>query len=894
PGQAASALFDATTVGSGRVVANDGLGHVNNTNLFSVQAGEVANVQMTPAYAEVSTDQEQYFTALGRDADGNQAPLVTTMWTTNVGNIINATPTSATLVAQNTEYIGGWVNATHGSAVGSATVNVTESVLAPHINGTIPDQVRPEDYGSWSLGLSGFAEDPNEGLSTLMWNLKNYNSSLYTVTGTNIAGNHIIVFSTVSDAYGNDLAELELMNSLGLTDSQMIWINLTSVNDDPIISGAPDLFVRYDEPKSFDYTPYVSDIDNDTAELYLTTDDPVNATVDGMNVTFEYPIGMLDQTAYVRITVWDGAGGWDSEIIAVRITANYPPKLVRLLPDLMINEGETLEDVFDLDDYIVDQDGDSLFFSFGYSHLAIEIDDDNNVTITAEANWIGVEAVTFRAVDPIGGIAEDTINVTVIGVNDAPEIFGVPPLTIHYEYPYTFDLTPYISDVDNDTSELTVRTSNPDNVTVDGFEITLVYPEYWGPAHIEYSVPLTIFVWDGLLESFQVITVTVNDNWPPEILVLLPDLTFEEDFQYQYAFDLDDHFTDTDNDTLFFVSGQETLIVTIHENHTVSFEAPLDWFGVENVTFRAIDSIGAIVEDTIRVEVVPVNDPPVILPIPNQYVGERQWTLDITSYISDVDSDISELNITTNSPYVYVESMIMFFDYPAGVSEENVTIRVSDGLSNTTRSITVAIVGNEPIDWLSENWLLVLILIVSILVMIGSAGWILLRESILIEDIFLIHNNGMLLEHHTRRLKLTVDHDILSGMLTAILEFTKETFTYGEEGGLRKMDVGERSILLDRGHFVTLAVVVRGEEPEDMTDRMQELVEDIEEKYPEIEHWDGKVGEYKDLPEILGKFSKGSYEKGFWKTGQKRIRSLLDRNNKNNNSKNNSSKKKKD
>ncbi|UCD93048.1 MAG: DNRLRE domain-containing protein, partial [Methanobacteriota archaeon] len=44
PGQAVSALFDATTVGNGRVIADDGLGRVNNTNLFSVQAGEVATI----------------------------------------------------------------------------------------------------------------------------------------------------------------------------------------------------------------------------------------------------------------------------------------------------------------------------------------------------------------------------------------------------------------------------------------------------------------------------------------------------------------------------------------------------------------------------------------------------------------------------------------------------------------------------------------------------------------------------------------------------------------------------------------------------------------------------------------------------------------------------------
>lgn len=891
PGPNASVLFDATRVGNGRVFANDGLGHTNSTNVFSVQAGEIATIQITPSFAEVGTDQEQYFTAQGFDADNNQAPLVTTMWTTNVGNIINATAVSATLVAQNTEHIGGWVNATHGTVVGSAAVNVTENVLAPTIKGIVPSQERPEDYGSWSLGLSGFATDPSEEIDTLMWNLKNYNSSLYTVAGTNIAGNHVLVFTTVSDAYGIDLAELELINSLGLTDSQMIWINITSVNDDPIISGAPDLFVRYDESCPFDYSPYVSDIDNVTADLNITTDDPIHTTVQGLNVTYSYPQSMVGQTAYVRITVWDGAGGWDSDIIAVRITSNYPPTLIKLLPDQWINESETKEDVFDLDDYIVDPDMDSLFFSFGYTHVTIEIDDDNNVTISAEANWIGVEAVTFRAVDPIGGIAEDTINVTVLGVNDPPDISGIPPFVIHYEYPFAFDLIPYISDVDNDTYELTVWTSNPDNVTVNGFTITLVYPEYWGASPYPYSVPLTIFVSDGLNYSFQVVMVTVNDNYPPEVYELLPDLVFEEDFGYQYAFDLDDHFMDTDNDTLFFVSGQEILIVTIHENHTVSFEAPLDWFGYENVTFRAIDPDGAIVEDTIRVDVMPVNDPPDVLPLPNQYVGIRQWTLDLTPFISDIDNDTSDLNITTNSPYVTADSFILFFDYPDGISEENVTIRVSDGLSNTTRYILVVIVGNEPVDWLSENWLWVLILIMTIITLIGWAGFMLFKQPLIIEDIFLIHNNGMLLEHHTRRLKLTVDHDILSGMLTAILEFAKETFTYGEGGGLRKMDLGERSILLDRGRFVTVAVVVRGEEPEDMRERMIELVEDIEEKYPEVEHWDGKVGIYEDLPEMLGRFSKGTYEKGFWKTGQKKIRSLLDRNNKNN-SNNNSSKKK--
>ncbi len=874
PGPNSSIVFDPTSVGNGKIAVDDGLGHTNSTATFTVLAGAVASIQINPSWTEVEPGGEVNFTATAEDADGNQATMVTTLWTTNIGNIAQATSTSATLEAQGTEGTG-WVNATHGAVTGSATVNVVEGLLSPSIQGTVPSQTRPEDYGSWSLDLSGFASDPNEPIGTLMWNLKNSNPSLYTVSGLNIAGNHILVFTTVQDAYGSNQARLELINSQGYSDSQQIWINITPVNDPPIFSGAPNLFVRYDEPYVFDYSPYIFDIDNSLSDFTLTTDDPVNTTVTGLNVTYNYPESMVGQTAYVRITARDNAGGTDSDLISIRVSSNYPPTLVKLLPDVEIFEGQTKKDIFDLDDYIVDPDADSLFFSLGYTHLTIQIDSNHKVTITAEDQWTGVESVTFRAVDPVGGMVEDTIKVTVIGVNDPPMIKNVPPFVIRYEYPYTFNLEPYISDVDNDLAELVVTTSNPNNVTVNGHKITLVYPEYWAGNPYPYSVPLTIWVSDGTNSSFQVVMVTVGDNYPPEVLDPLPDLTFNEDFQLEYAFDLDDYFRDVDSDTLFFVSGQEILVVTIFDNHTVTFEAPQDWFGVELVTFRAIDAGGAIVEDSIKVEVRPVNDPPVVLTLPNQYVDYRQWTFDLTSYLSDVDNDIYMLNITTNSPYVWEDSLILFFDYPEGVHRENVTITVSDGLSNTTSYMLVVIIGDEPSDWITSNWPWLLVLVVGLLASLGTGGYLFFRKSMTIEDLFLIHRNGMLIEHHTRRLKVTVDHDILSGMLTAIQEFTRETFMYGDEGGLKKMDLGDRSIFLGRGDFVTLALVVRGEEPEDMSEGMGRLIADIEERYPEIEYWDGTVGAFKGLPEMLGAYVKGSYDKGFWRTGSNRLKAAV-------------------
>ncbi|MFQ6061038.1 MAG: hypothetical protein ACE5KV_07090, partial [Thermoplasmata archaeon] len=56
---------------------------------------------------------------------------------------------------------------------------------------------------------------------------------------------------------------------------------------------------------------------------------------------------------------------------------------------------------------------------------------------------------------------------------------------------------------------------------------------------------------------------------------------------------------------------------------------------------------------------------------------------------------------------------------------------------------------------------------------------------------------------------------------------------------------------------------------------------DIEERYPDIAVWDGRVGIYEGLPEMLDEFIESMYEKGFWRAGRKKIVSALDRNRKN-------------
>ena len=320
--------------------------------------------------------------------------------------------------------------------------------------------------------------------------------------------------------------------------------------------------------------------------------------------------------------------------------------------------------------------------------------------ITAPPQWSGKEFVTFRARDPTGAIVEDFILVTVLPVNDGPVISGVPDLVVHYDYSYSFDLSPYIHDPDNQTWELTIWTSEStqyiDALPNNNLGMSINYPEILDGS----TIPVTIYVSDGLAISSLTINVSVTPYFPPELVVNLPDVHFNEDSTLENAFVLSNYFVDVDSNILFYTDGAVKINITINSDLSVDFSAPENWFGYEMVTFRATDPNGALAEDKIMVYVVPVNDAPTIELVPKQdkQAGD-QWVVDLTEFIDDVDNDLSELTIIvesdSNQGYVTIVGHVLIFQYPAGVNEDYVSITVSDGELETRTGFIVSIKENQ-------------------------------------------------------------------------------------------------------------------------------------------------------------------------------------------------------
>ncbi|OGS48003.1 MAG: hypothetical protein A3K68_00780 [Euryarchaeota archaeon RBG_16_68_13] len=710
--------------------------------------------------------------------------------------------------------------------------------LEPRIRSRVPNQEAPEDSAPWSVDLASYADDPDTPIQGLRWDVVGANPAIFDVTGANRTGNHILEFHLKDDANGNNLVTLFLFDEGDRYATQPLWVNIIPVNDPPYWGAfkPSTLYVRRGFDYVFGFGPHVFDVDNSDGELALRSNRPATTiAIDELNATFRYPADYAEPWDFVIFTVDDGELT-ASHAITIAISDDAPPQLIRSLPNITLNEGETLADAFDLDDHFVDPDLDALFYSYGQENVEVTIDrPENTVDFRASGNWYGVEYVTFRAQDPTGALAEDTIRVTVLPVNDPPAIEAIPPFVIHYNETYRFDIGPHILDPDTDLSDIRVRTTLSANITVQGTVLFMLFPwRYNNFTVAPYVLPLTIYANDTVDETYLITSVTVSDNHPPELTMELPDRVMFEDVPLLNAFDLDDHFRDVDPDsTIFYTSGQIFLEVIIGGDHKVNFTSGIpDWYGVEKVTFRARDEQGGYQEDTIKVTVRPVNDVPRVSEIEEIVSSTPKFFFNLVDYVTDVENDT--VNAWVTHPHVRAQGLILIFEYPDSVNEDVVNVTLYDWELSTSVLLRIRIVGPDPFMMILP-WLLAL----------AGAGVVIVASRTLrsaVEHVFLIYGGGVPIVHLSRTLTADKDPDLVASMFTAIQSFMNESFHSIGVGELKSIELADHRVALARGEFVTLIVLYRGHRTSRIDRRAEDIVEQIETRFRDtLKDWNGDI-----------------------------------------------------
>ena len=97
-----------------------------------------------------------------------------------------------------------------------------------------------------------------------------------------------------------------------------------------------------------------------------------------------------------------------------------------------------------------------------------------------------------------------------------------------------------------------------------------------------------------------------------------------------------------------------------------------------------------------------------------------------------------------------------------------------------------------------------------------------------VEHVYIIHRKtGLLLAEVTNQANLLQDADMVVGMLTAIQDFARDSFTSEKKDDLEVIQLGEFKIWLQHGPVALLAAVVRGQPPASLRNLFLMRVEQI-------------------------------------------------------------------
>ena len=588
----------------------------------------------------------------------------------------------------------------------------------------------------------------------------------------------------------------------------------------PAIAPIPVIHVQAGVPYRLNLTFYVSDPDTALSALNITDSDPANVVVNaGADPSLDILYG--SPGAY-PVTLWVSDGtdtAW--QIVNIIASGQSPPAVAVPLPAASFDEDTTAFDAFGapLSAFFSDPDLDPLTFAvLDGVFLGSRINANETLDLWAPMNWFGPEVLRIRATDPTGGFAEAAFAVTVRAVNDAPALVSAFPAPTFDEDTTAVDALGgdaalRFADVDGDPVSIAVFGGANVFATVSGGRTV----DLWAASNWFGSETLRVRATDpGALFAEGTFLVTVRPvNDAPVAAFPLPPVTYDEDATFVDAFGgpVGPYFLDRDGDVLTFSLLNATQVrFQIHPNGTMDLWAAANWFGNESLWIRGTDPSGEFGEALLIVTVIPVNDAPTLAAIAPVSLEEGQSrSLDLTPFVADIDTSRANLTVTTDSPYVRVNGLVLTMSFPADATDSWFTVTVSDGAAFASRTVRVSVV--------APLWRPALLL--SAPLAIGLVvGVIARRTRFRPVKAFLVDERKELIREFTLdpTCDLTFEQARAGGALEAVTNAVK---------------IGKYHAQTVRGDALTVALVSYGPVSEDQVEFARQLLLNVQDKFDE-------------------------------------------------------------
>jgi outer membrane protein OmpA-like peptidoglycan-associated protein len=131
-----------------------------------------------------------------------------------------------------------------------------------------------------------------------------------------------------------------------------------------------------------------------------------------------------------------------------------------------------------------------------------------------------------------------------------------------------------------------------------------------------------------------------------------------------------------------------------------------------------------------------------------------------------------------------------------------------------------------------------------------------------VEQVFLIHRTtGLPIEHVVASSVAMQDPSMVSGMLSAIQDFVKDSFHAETGQGVNRLNVGDLDVWVEEGPYAILACVIRGVPPRVLRDNMAEVLENIHREYSQqLDRFDGDSAPFTKVHDELSRCLEFKYK----------------------------------
>ncbi|KPA13328.1 hemagglutinin/hemolysin-like protein [Candidatus Magnetomorum sp. HK-1] len=630
------------------------------------------------------------------------------------------------------------ISVSDGSLTASSSISITVSSVndMPVISGILSAYTSTEDTAIEFICFT--LTDVDYATENLILSSESSNLTLISLENmffNGTANSRCLLITPTTNLSG--ISSITIACSDGkLTATHLFDLFISPVNDMPEISGIESAYTTSEDTAIGASAFTITDIDNDVETLMVSAESSSNTLISDENIQ------LTDSGNNWNFTITPNKNMYGSTIINISVSDMYLTKTVAFtlfvtpLNDMAImsdintsyttNEDTALGPI-SLTVTDIDNSPESLIMSFQSSNPEL-INPENitssflenirTFTITPTSQQSGASMITLAISD--GHLtATSSFSLTVVSVNDPPEISG---LSLNYSIRKNRTIGPIaftVSDIDNDDESLIVLSESSsttlvasENIVISGTSssraITITpTTDMYGRTTIIISAS------DGSLTTTASFTLAVTrESLCPEIYVQYSNYYTAEDTAIEAI-----NFTifDADDDISYLIVSAESASSTLvlAQNLIMSgtgFSRILSITPTENLYGETVISLSVTDDNMIAtaaftLSVTPVNDIPVISGLDQAYSITEDQTLESVPFsVSDIDLNALNLIVSaqSSSPTLVLSNQISFTGTASSraiqispslniFGETIITVSVTDGLLTATSAFVFSI-----------------------------------------------------------------------------------------------------------------------------------------------------------------------------------------------------------